>query len=163
MLSSLKTGGNANYYKIDYAENQLPDEVHSTMLEDMGTKDMSDPQTLIDFIKYAVDNYPAKRYMLILNSHGGGWYGISPDEANGSGDMMSLPDLRSAMETGPHFDVVVFHACLMSMTEVAYEIKDLADYMVSSEISMPALSVLGADVWLKELMDNPGMASYDVK
>jgi len=162
MLSSLKTGGNANYYKIEYAENQLPDKVNSTMLEDMGTKDMSDPQTLINFIKYAVDKYPAKRYMLILNSHGGGWYGVSPDEANGSGDMMSLPELRQAMETGPHFDVVVFHACLMSMTEVAYEIKDLADYMVSSEISMPALSVLGADVWLKELMNNPKMSSYDL-
>lgn len=162
MLSSLKTGGNANYYKIEHSENQLPDEVNSTMLEDMGSKDMSDPQTLIDFIKYAKDNYPAKRYMLILNSHGGGWYGVSPDEANGSGDMMSLPELREAMETGPHFDVVVFHACLMSMTEVAYEIKDLADYMVSSEISMPALSVLGADVWLKEMMDNPKMTSYDV-
>jgi hypothetical protein len=50
----------------------------------------------------------------------------------------------------------------MSMTEVAYEIKDLADYMVSSEISMPALSVLGADIWLKEMMDNPSMSSYDV-
>ena len=162
MLSSLKTGGNANYYKIDKAENQLPDKVDSPMLEDLGTKDMSDPQTLIDFIKYAVDNYPAKRYMLILNSHGGGWYGVSPDEANGSGDMMSLPELRQAMESGPHFDVVVFHACLMSMTEVAYEIKDLADYMVSSEISMPALSVLGADVWLQSLMDNPTMSSFDV-
>lgn len=162
MLSSLKTGGNANYYKIEKAENQLPDEVNSLMLEDMGTKDMSDPQTLINFIKYAVDNYPAKRYMLILNSHGGGWEGVSPDEANGSGDMMSLPELRAAMEAGPHFDIVVFHACLMSMTEVAYEIKDLADYMVSSEISMPALSVLGADVWLQELIDNPAMSSFDI-
>jgi hypothetical protein len=162
MLSSLKTGGNANYYKIEKAENQLPDQVKSILLEDMGSKDMSDPQTLINFIKYAKDNYPAKRYMLVLNSHGGGWYGVSPDEANGSGDMMSLPDLQMAMETGPHFDIVVFHACLMSMTEVAYEIKDLADYMVSSEIPMPALSVLGANVWLQEMMNNPAMSSYDV-
>ncbi len=162
MLSSLKTGGNANYYKIEKAENQLPDQVKSILLEDMGSKDMSDPQTLIDFIKYAKDNYPAKRYMLVLNSHGGGWYGVSPDEANGSGDMMSLPNLRMAMETGPHFDIVVFHACLMSMTEVAYEIKDLANYMVSSEISMPALSVLGANVWLQEMLNNPSISSFDV-
>ena len=162
MLSSLKTGGNANYYKIEPGENQLPDQVHSTMLEDLGSKDMSDPQTLINFIKYAVDNYPAKRYMLILDSHGGGWYGLSPDESNGSGDMMSLPELSTALATGPHFDVVVFHACLMSMVEVAYEIKDLADYMVSSEISMPALSVLGADVWLKELINAPGISSFDI-
>ncbi|HNS16683.1 MAG TPA: clostripain-related cysteine peptidase [Bacteroidales bacterium] len=162
MLSSLKTGGNANYYKIEIGENQLPDQVKSPMLEDLGSKDMSDPQTLINFIKYAVDNYPAKKYMLILNSHGGGWYGISPDEANGSGDMMSLQNLRTALASGPHFDVIVFHACLMSMTEVAFEIKDLADYMVSSEISMPALSVLGGDIWLKELIDNPTMTSLDL-
>jgi hypothetical protein len=50
----------------------------------------------------------------------------------------------------------------MSMTEVAYEIKDLADYMVSSEISMPALSVLGANVWLKELINTPAMSSFDL-
>lgn len=162
MLSSLKTGGNAKYYNIIKSSDQLPDKVNSPMLEDMGSKDMSDPQTLVDFMDYAVANYPAKRYMLILNSHGGGWAGISPDEANGSGDMMSTYDLRKAMEKGPHFDVVVFHACLMSMTEVAYEIKDLADYMVASEISMPALSVLGADEWLQDLIDNPGMSSYDL-
>lgn len=162
MLSSLKTGGNSNYYKIEPANDQLPDQVLSPLLEDMGTKDMSDQQTLINFIDYAVKNYPAKHYMLVLNSHGGGWQGVSPDEANGSGDMMSLPDLREALETAPHFDVVVFHACLMSMTEVAYEIKDLADYMVSSEISMPALSVLGADTWLKSLIDNPQQSSFDI-
>jgi len=162
MLSSLKTGGNAKYYNIEKASNQLPDKVKSPMLEDMGSKDMSDPQTLIDFIDYALVHYPAKRYMLILNSHGGGWEGVSPDEANGSGDMMSIYDLREAMEKGPHFDVVVFHACLMSMSEVAYEIKDLADYLVASEISMPALSVLGADEWLQDLMDDPGMSSYDL-
>lgn len=162
MLSSLKTGGNAKYYNIIKGSDQLPDKVASPMLEDMGSKDMSDPQTLIDFIDYSVKNYPAKRYMLILNSHGGGWTGVSPDEANGSGDMMSMHDLREAMETGPHFDVVVFHACLMSMTEVAYEIKDLADYLVASEISMPALSVLGADIWLKDLIENPSMSSYDL-
>jgi hypothetical protein len=162
MLSSLKTGGNAHYYKIEKANNQLPDQVKSTMLEDLGSKDMSDPQTLISFIKYAVDHYPANRYMLIIDSHGGGWYGLSPDEANGSGDMMSLTELRGALETGPHFDVVVFHACLMGMVEVAYEIKGLADYMVASEITMPTLSVLGADVWLKELVENPFISSFDL-
>lgn len=162
MLSSLKTGGNAKYYNIVKSSDQLPDKVNSPMLDDMGSKDMSDPQTLVDFMDFAVTNYPAKRYMLILNSHGGGWEGVSPDEANGSGDMMSMYELRQAMEKGPHFDVVVFHACLMSMVEVGYEIKDLADYMVASEISMPALSVLGADEWLKEVIDNPAMSSYDV-
>ena len=34
-------------------------------------------------------------------------------------------------------DVLAFDACLMQMAEVAYEVKDLADYVVGSEETEP--------------------------
>lgn len=162
MLSSLKTGGNADYYLVEEYPDELPDNVSSTSLKDLGTKDMSDPQCLRDFVAWAEEEYPAKHYALIVNDHGGGWRGVCEDEQNGAGDLMSLPNLRQALEEGPHFDVVIFHACLMSMVEVAYELKDVADYMVACEFTMPMLSVLGSDIWFQELVDNPEMESLEL-
>jgi len=162
MVSSLKTGGNSNYYLVEKHTDELPDKISSTKLKDLGTKDMSDPQVLKDFITWAKTNYPAKRYALVINDHGGGWRGVCEDEQNGGGALMSMPALRSALEGSPHFDVIVFHACLMSMVEVAYELQDLADYMVACEFTMPMLSILGSDLWLAELVNNPTMPALDL-
>ncbi|MBN1466089.1 hypothetical protein JXA02_10025 [candidate division KSB1 bacterium] len=162
MVSSLKTGGNSNYYLVGKHPDELPDKISSTKLKDLGTKDMSDPQCLKDFITWAKTNYPAKRYALIINDHGGGWRGVCEDEQNGAGALMSMPSVRQALEGGPHFDVIIFHACLMSMVEVAYELKDLGDYMVACEFTMPMLSILGSDIWMAELIQNPKMPSLDL-
>jgi len=155
MLSSLKTGGNAKYYYIEKYADELPDSVKSKVLKDLKGKDMSDPATLKNFIQYGVENYPADHYMLIIDDHGGGWRGVCTDEQNGAGDLMSLPDLKNALSGTVHFDIIVFHACLMSMIEVAYQLKDKADYMVASEFTMPMESVLGSSEWLGNLVKDP--------
>jgi hypothetical protein len=41
------------------------------------TTDSGDPQTVIDFVRWAVTKAPAERYALVLWNHGGGW---SPDD-----------------------------------------------------------------------------------
>lgn len=41
--------------------------------QSLGKTDSGDPKTLIEFIKWAAENYPAERYALILWNHGGGW------------------------------------------------------------------------------------------
>ncbi len=163
MVSSLKTGGNSNYYLVEKHPDELPDKISSKSLKDLGTKDMSDPQTLKDFIIWAKTEYPAKHYALVINDHGGGWRGACEDEQNGAGSLMSMPNIRQALEgSGLHFDVIIFHACLMSMVEVAYELKDVGDYMVACEFTMPMLSVLGSDVWMGELVRTPTMSSLDL-
>lgn len=161
MVGSLKTGGNCKYYHIEKHENELPDSLRSTVIEDLGGKDMSDKQTLLNFIRRGMELYPAERYMLIIDDHGGGWRGACEDEQNGAGGMMSMPDMRWALDTF-HFDVIVFHACLMSMVEVAYELKDRADYMVACQFTMPMQSILGPEKWLTQLVANPGMDGLEV-
>jgi len=39
-------------------------------LEDWGEKNMGDPQTLVDFVSWGVQNYPAEHYAVILWDHG---------------------------------------------------------------------------------------------
>lgn len=64
------------------------------------------------------------------------------------------------MPDNVHFDIIVFYACLMSMVEVAYELKDRADYLVASEFVMPMQSVLGSDEWLLALTQESDIVSF---
>ncbi len=124
------------------------------LLQTLGEINMGDPQTLIDFVKWGVSNFPADHYFLILWNHGDGFYyyrGLGEvsnkmiksicidDEAY---DALNLEELKSALSQikqilGRKIDVIGMDACLMGMLEVAYEIKDYADYMVASENTEP--------------------------
>ncbi|MGB2989047.1 MAG: clostripain-related cysteine peptidase, partial [Candidatus Zixiibacteriota bacterium] len=113
MLGSFKTEGNCKYYHMDYHPNEPPDVISSEVLLDLGKKDMSDPTTLRDFISYGAENYPAERYMLIVNDHGGGWKGLCSDAINGDGEWMSLPEFSSAL-SGFEFDIIWLYAPSMA-------------------------------------------------
>ncbi|MBU0690564.1 hypothetical protein KKC97_10225 [bacterium] len=164
MVASERTGGRAKYYHIEQHLNENPDQISSPMLEDKGTKDMSDPATLKEFINYCAEHYPAQKYLLIVDDHGAGWPGSCSDELNGGGGMLTMPELKTAISTSSiqHVDIVCFHACLMAMVEVAYELREVADYMTACQFTMPMQNVLGADLWLEWIKNNTGASAYDV-
>lgn len=153
MLNSRKAGGVAKYYKIEKHTEHTANQILSPVVnDDLGSANMASPGVLRDFIEWGIENYPAKRYMLVINSHGGGWTGICPQEDNG--ELMKMDEFGEALGN-VYFDAIVFHSCLMGTVEVAYEIRDNAEYMVASPGNMPAVSVLAADVWLNNLIDSP--------
>ena len=109
---------------------------------DIGEVDMGDPATLVGFVEWAASNYPAEKYALIISSHGKGWSGCCWDETSGN-DNLDLSDMRSALSDisafiGRPLDIIGFDACLMGMTEVAYEIHEYASVMVASEHAEPS-------------------------
>jgi hypothetical protein len=67
-----------------------------TAVQELGEVDMGDPQALTDFIVWAVENYPAEHYMIVIGSHGGGWRGLGPDEGNHE-SMLDLPEIDVAL------------------------------------------------------------------
>ena len=158
MLGSFKTEGNCRYYHVDYHPNEPPDVISSEVLLDLGKKDMSDPTTLRDFISYGAENYRAERYMLIVNDHGGGWKGLCSDAINGDGEWMSLPEFSSAL-SGFEFDIIWLYAPSMATAEVAYQIRDQAEYMIASQFDSYPTSIMGSTAWLADLTDNPDMYS----
>lgn len=160
MVGSVRLGGNCKYYRIEQNLNELPDSLKSPVLEVLGTKDMSDPATLRDFIRYCAENYPADHYMLMIKNHGGGWRGACLDQQNGAGAMMTMPEIRQALDTF-HFDVIAFDACLMSMCEVAYELRGKADYLVASQFVTYA-GTYGSAEWLGWLTANPNSSGLDL-
>jgi hypothetical protein len=163
MLGSVKTGGNCKYYLIkkQLTEPPHPDSIRSEVLDSLGEKYMSDPQTLRDFIQYGVKHYLAQRYMLIINDHGDGWKGVCSDEQNGGGKMMSLPELSSAL-SGYKFEIILLNAPSMSLLEVAYQLKDEANYLVASQFKLPMQNILGSSKWLAGLADDPDIRSRDL-
>jgi len=117
----------------------------SIMLSDLGNVDMGDYRQLVEFGKWAKQNYPAKKYMLIVWNHGDGWKnqafgkpgikGISYDDESGHG--ISTVNLGLAVREMGGVEIYASDACLMQMAEVAYELKDAARITVGSEETEP--------------------------
>ena len=154
MLGSVKTDGNCSYYHIQRHLDEPPDEISSEVLSLLGKKDMSLFTTLRDFISYGMDKYPAEHYLLIINDHAAGWKGLCSDAVNGGGSWMSLSGLSSAL-SGFSFDIIWFYTPSMATAEVAYQIKDQADYMIASQYKWYPDNIMGAAVWLPYLTENP--------
>ncbi|MFC2022364.1 clostripain-related cysteine peptidase [Chloroflexota bacterium] len=109
--------------------------------------DMGDPNTLVSFVEWTMDNYPANNYALVLSDHGSGWRGRAIPEAltkgvawddTSGGTYIDTPELGTALatintNTGVVLDIVGFDACSMQMVEIASEIEDYANIMVGSE------------------------------
>ena len=72
-----------------------PYTVNSPVLESLGEVNMGDPNTLVDFALWTVENFPAEHYALFLSDHGGAWTGIGWDITDGS-DQLTMPELDDA-------------------------------------------------------------------
>ena len=133
-------------------------------LEDnMGSKPMTDPKTLTEFIDYAHSNYPANRNMLIFWDHGGGSVsGYGYDEKNPGSGSMDLSEIDSALsKVGLKFDFVGFDACLMGTVETDLVIAKYADYLIGSEETEPGIGWYYTN-WLNTLSKNTSAETLDI-
>lgn len=142
--------------------------INSQLKSDLGELNMGDPQTLVDFANWAVTEYPAEKYLLVIWNHGGGFRSlnftkdIAWDDTSG-GDKITMSELEYSLsaisaQMGKNIDIVGMDACLMAMTEVAYQIKDHTDILVASEESEPN-DGWPYDTILAQLAANPTMSS----
>lgn len=129
-----------------------PQTVTSPVVQDMGSVDMGSTQSLIDFIRWGVENYPAKHYFIDVWNHGSGWHrdGQLPDFHfldisfdDKTGHSISTEDLGRAMIEasqiiGHKVDIYGSDACLMQMAEVAGEMSNGVEVMVGSQANEPA-------------------------
>jgi Clostripain family len=114
-------------------------------------KTMTEQEALIDFLRWAFreKTLHADYYGLILWGHGPELL-MQPPPAPGNQSIrlyLTPVDLRVALQVvsplpnnNKGFDLIGFDACSMSMIEVAYELRDYAQYMVASQEEVPDLS-----------------------
>lgn len=150
----------------DSDRNKINSElVQDNLVDSQGNAlDMGKPSTLLDFVKWGKQNYPADRYVLVIWNHGNGWKrspweegtrGFSYDDQYGTHIDTWQIDQALAGET---FDILAWDASLMQMMEVAYEARDRADFIVGSEESPPAEGY-PYDAVFKAFRDNPDGAT----
>jgi len=104
------------------------------IIESLGEFNMGEPDSLRYLVDYATSTYEANKTLLYIMDHGGSWRGSCVDDSGVLGekvDLLTMPEFRTALE-GYHFDVLLWDACQMSNLEVAYEVRDVADYMIAS-------------------------------
>ncbi len=151
--------------------------VRSQEVESLGEVNMSDGATLADFVTWAVENYPADKYALILSDHGLGWPGGWSDDAPGKGrvtvdrniplvgvlgDQLYLNELDQTLakirsQAGiDKFELIGMDACLMGHIEVLAALAPHARYAVVSQETEPALGWAYTS-FLGKLAQNPSM------
>jgi hypothetical protein len=141
--------------------------INSEELEDLGEVDMGDLNTLVEFATWAIETYPAEKYVLVMSDHGAGWLGGWNDDDPYEGSSLTMAHIDEALETILQntgidaFELVGFDACLMGQMEVFSAIAPHARYAVASAEVEPALGWAYAD-FLQSLTDNPGMDGRDL-
>lgn len=148
-----------------------PSEVRSQLVEEMGPSvDMGDWRELRNFILWTQQRYPADHYAVVIWNHGAGWRptkgskerrpsfprSVSIDDS--TNNEIQIWELTQALDVTPRMDMVIFDASLMQMTEVAYEIRSMAQVMVGSEESPPGEGYV-YDSFLRDLTGNPNMTA----
>ena len=122
-------------------ENQIPDtdeswsgtrryylrKGKSDFLQDLGNINMAHPGSLFDFIKWGIENYPARKYMLVLGGHAFQLVGMMPDYNQEQPYIMGFAELARALElikedTGQYIDILVLDTCFANSVEVLYEL-----------------------------------------
>ncbi len=137
-------------YMLHFHEGELKD---SIPLKETYTADAA---VLEMVARQAFDSWPAKSYALCLWGHGTGWtinndslkynarkkaYG--GDTGNNSYSSagrywMNIPSMKLALSRLPHLDYIFADCCNMMCLEVAYELKDVTDYLFGSPAEIPA-------------------------
>jgi len=146
----------------------------ANQISDIGEVDMGSPTTLSNFATWAIQNYPANRYALIMWDHGSGWYkgdgavfkDFSNDEQSGNSIGIANGEFASAMNTiknalGRNLDHIGWDACLMGM----WEVLDIArNYANVANVSEETEGSAGwyYTTWLNTLNTTPTTSAIDM-
>ena len=127
--------------------------VTSPVVQTLGNIDMGDYRSVIEFVRWGAQNYPAKHYFVDIWNHGSGWHkklmvsgqfkieGISYDDLSGNHittEQLGTAISESAKILGQKIDIYASDACLMAMAEVATEMAASVNVYGGSQETEPA-------------------------
>ena len=128
------------------------DSAHITSLrldttQPLGELDMADSRNLKNFVEWGAKTFPAQHYCVILWNHGTGWeftipsspsfnanYVLSDDSSGNAMNVTEIPGALSMVKP----DILAFDACYMQQVEIAYQLRNSADYLVGSTGAVPS-------------------------
>lgn len=112
----------------------------SNLVEDLGSVNMADPKHLYDFIRWGMENYPARHYMLILGGHGAAFIGSMTDFSQKTPYIMGTVEMCKVInmigkDMGNSIDILLLDTCYMNQVEVIYELGYEKDSAVKNVIT----------------------------
>jgi hypothetical protein len=139
----IETGGTLKWYTstISSSVNQRF-RIHNGNMTPLNVKlpnrNMGKAETLTDFLKWGIANYPAEQYGLVMWNHGSGSVkGFGADEWFDH-DMLTIPEMKKAFteaqkSTQARFEWIGFDACLMATIETASALAPFGNFLTASE------------------------------
>ncbi len=135
-------------YRLLPDGNNISNAIDEAPIADLGELNSSDPAVIADFVKWAVENYPADHYMLILWDHGAGWVKGEVDKGglwdDTSDDYLSSAggEWRTLLDSinkiiGGKLDILGNDMCVMSYMEMLWDVAPYVNMYVSSEANEP--------------------------
>lgn len=130
---------------IEKSTNQF--EITSPVVEELPQVDMGDYKNLVEFVKWASEKYPAKKYFINVWNHGNGWRFMKKKDAIGindisyddvSGNYITTEQLAIAMKDistllGTKIELYGSDACLMAMAEIGAQMADSVKFFAGSQ------------------------------
>ena len=108
------------------------------------TQKSTDKAVMTQVLKDMIANANSEKYGLVLGSHASSWLNsiytrAFGQDGSGNDNTMIIPDMVEALKSvGKIFEVILFDACYMGTAEVAYILRDVAKYQMSSVMEVPA-------------------------
>jgi hypothetical protein len=145
--------GNATLRYVVDPEQTLYRQSKTSWLPD-DNMDITNPDSLASFIRWAAQQCPARKYVLLMTDHGRGF--LPHEEADPNEIIITRSMVEDMGHDRRHFTAKTLHQgvqrsgipittlyldlCLMNTLEYLFEMKDLCDYIVASTYSTLGIS-----------------------
>lgn len=152
ILADQAAQGDSRILEIKHDPAGINDRIVSPVVDDHGAVipanhevNTGDPRTLERFIDWGIKNYPSRRYMFVPWNHGGGNFAVKghlksfcwDDTSNTNLNLVDFWRAAQRINTKAKFDVIGFDMCLLGHIETAWQLRDLGQFLVSSEKTEP--------------------------
>jgi hypothetical protein len=152
-----KSKEEAELFEIKEGANGVVTRHH---LRDYTDKSAISPQVMREILDEVVSLYPSDNYGMILSSHGSAWMpaGFRTLRSFGeeAGKYMEINELADALPNH-FFNFLLFDACSMGSVECVYELRDKAEYIISSPSEIMDVGFPYQKVLPLLFRDTPGM------
>lgn len=158
----VQTGGSTEWHDANITAGKTERfEVHNGGLQKIASIDnanMGSANTLLDFLNWGNEKYPADDRILIIWGQGGGAAGGTAYDATYEYDSLTSGEIAYALgKSGVNYSMIGFDSCLSATLENAAAIAPYAEFMVASEDFQPC--GWAYDRWLKYVYENPTASS----
>ena len=137
-------------------------------LEDWGKASMGSPDSLEEFLRYGLTEYPADRTIAVLWDHGAGSEGGVCFDETANDDGLTIAEINSVLNKldhsvpGYHINIFGCDACMMATYEMAAMLShhNIGYYVASEELEPGTGWYYTA--WLDMLKEDPDLSDTDL-